>query len=493
MASDSASDPALQRVHSFVERVLAEIEHRQDLDDAVRLAQWLALYLWENACGIYRLDRIEEIIASKCQAGLPDIPDEPSQAVELHVASKVFRSGGHTPLMRCLMHESRQPVAALLTQSDQADECAQILAVPPSAVTVTPAHLSALDRVAFLARAMLRHQRVCLHIHPHDVICAVATRVAKSIRPTLDVHFVNHADHVFSVGLATADHVLEISAYGWMLRDRRGVTDRSSFIGIPISQPAHQAAALPDANRFILTGGASYKFRPLGNMSLPRALAAVLQADSSLGLTVLGASSKDWWWWPLRLRYRKRVTLLKSVPKERYRQYLATCSLYVDSYPWLGGTAFPEALMMGCRVAGMTGVAWGYSVADLLRSDNPTSFAQDCRGLLSGQPALLKHQQDVRAQCLAYHAPGLIRQRLDQLILTGQPVMPPAELLTRPPVAHAEKFWRQQGLSVLPPRKKTPLIRDDLKLLHRLHGQSFGWLTWPTMKLGFYAYFKKLD
>lgn len=493
MSHDALPDATVGKVERFVARLLALIERESDLDAAARMAEWLALYLWENPCGLYRCDRLEELILSRCAQHGAHAPvlTAPSDG-ELHVASQVFRAGGHTPLMRFLIHGSSRPVAVALTRMTSVDEVASILDVGSDQVLAATGELGPQERMDALVTIMLRYQRVVLHLHPDDVLAAVAVRLAKRFRPGLQVCLVNHADHVFSVGIGVADRVLEISAYGWSLRHKRGTVGQSSFIGLPIPRPIQQRpdAQLPAGGQYILTGGAAYKFKPIGSMSLPFALGRLLAAAPALNLKAIGPGGGDWWWWPLRLRFGKRVELVKAVPKDQYRQYLMGCALYVDSYPWLGGTAFPEALMSGCRVAGLHGVAWGYSHADVMRSDDVASFVRDALALVNGEPSALARLDAERERCIRYHDPAQVRARMDQALDRGQCVEPPEGGLIRSGVETIEDAWRRRGRSVLPPRSRSRLVRSDVQRLAREHIAVFGPMSWASIKLAYYGYFK---
>ena len=494
MSNDALPDATVGKVERFVARLLAWIERESDLDAAVRVAEWLALYLWENPCGVYRCDRLEELIVSRCAQQGGRAPALPASIDgELHVASQVFRAGGHTPLMRFLMLGSSRPVAVALTRMTSTDEVASILGVgTDQVVAATGGELSPQERIDALVTTMVRYRRVVLHLHPDDVLGAVAVRLAKRFSPGLQVCLVNHADHVFSVGIGVADRVLEISAYGWSLRHKRGTMDQSSFIGLPIPRSIEQPSDVPHASGgpYILTGGAAYKFKPIGNMSLPFALGRLLAAAPALSLKAIGPGGGDWWWWPLRLRFGKRVELVKAVPKDQYRQYLMGCALYVDSYPWLGGTAFPEALMSGRRVAGLHGVAWGYSHADVMRSDDVASFVRDALALVNGEPGALARLDAVRERSIQYHAPAQVRARMDQALDHGKRVAPTDGGLVRSGVETIESAWRRGGRSVLPPRSRSSLVRSDVQQLAREHVAVFGPMSWASIKLVYYGYFK---
>lgn len=485
------------RLEAFCGRVMALVQCADDLGTALAYAEWLAFYLCENPCGIYRQDSIELTVLQKAWASNEAVWEELHQAAgqpdatELHVATFVYRSGGHSQLMRILMQGAERPAHALVSAMSSRDEVSQILALSPDQVSTLRPGLPAALQIEAMVRVMLRHKVVFLHIHPHDVTSAVAVRLAKRLRPSLKVFFVNHADHVFSVGIGAADEVLEISAYGWGLQASRGLVDRGTFIGLPIevsgvsSSPAARvgAAALP----FMLTGGASYKFRPVAGQSLPRSLRMVLDALPELRLVVVGAGSKDWWWWSLRLRYGDRVQVMKSLPKAQYKALLEQCAIYVDSHPWSSGTAFPEAVMAGRPVAALWGLVWGYSVADALRAADETEFVQACTQIISGELAMRQRQESVRLRCMAEHAPATVRARVDALLLGHRSPLP-QELSAHPPRLDTERHRGLAARSVLPPRKKAGLSLAQLRAISGAHRATFGWFDISSLKLWFYAW-----
>lgn len=232
------------RLEGFVNDVLDRLRAEQDIPSAFALGGWLATLLWKNHSRIYRLDELETVLLEKLFP-LPSEFTEPREAVsaEIHLATAVYRSGGHTPLLCHLIQQSDLPVNVVLTRMTDVKLAAQVLNLPADRVCSVGPESNPVSRVHALTRQLLRGARVIVSIHPNDVLGAVALRLAKRIRPSLPLGFMNHADHVFSTGIGICDHVFEISAYGWELREARGTTERSSFVGIPI----HPRAARPFA------------------------------------------------------------------------------------------------------------------------------------------------------------------------------------------------------------------------------------------------------
>lgn len=479
------------RLQHLVDDVLARLGTMQNIQSAFALAEWLATVLWKNHSRIYRLDELETTLLGKIPPPslLPsDLGQDPGQ--ETHLATEVYRSGGHSPLMAHLIRHADRPTKVLLTRMQDLDTAATVLGISVDQVHCVGHEADAVAKVHALVRRLIRSNRVIVSIHPNDVLAAVALRMAKQLRSNLQIGFVNHADHVYSAGIGAADKVFEISAYGWGLRQARRTEAQSSFMGIPIQPRAPNHLGAPDRGApSFLSGGSPYKFRPLPGMSLPPVLSKLLTEHPSATLTVLGPKGRDWWWWALRARRGRRVRVQQAIPKERYQQLLNTCTVYIDSHPILGGTALPEALMSGCHVAGIRGVAWGYSLADELLSPGPDSFLATCAKLVRQDAETLACQQGVRSSCKKLHDPVAVRSRLSAA-LSGQLVPPPfdAAHIAADHARPLESHWEQNAHLLHPGKNECPLASKDKQWLARRHLRHFGPFSWSTLKLLFYAF-----
>lgn len=479
------------RLQRLVDDVLDRLRTESDIHAAFSLAHWLTTLLWKNHSRIYHLSELETILLDKLSP-LPGASTEPRacEDLEIHLATEVYRSGGHTPLMAHLIEQAARPVEVLLSRMTDVELAAQALGLPVEHVHSSGPEALPEARVQALARRLLLANRVIVSIHPNDVVGAVALRMAKAMRPDLPIGFMNHADHVFSTGIGACDHVFEISAYGWALREARNTIDRSTFVGIPIRPRVTPVTARTGSAEppLLLTGGSPYKFRPLPGLSLPPLLADVLKRHPAVTLTALGPTPRDWWWWPLRASFRRRVRVCHAVPKEQYQQLLQQCSVYIDSHPIPGGTALPEALMAGRNVAGIRGVVWGYSCADELLDVDAGSFQVSCTRLLEGAPQPLARQQEMRERCAEWHEPSSVRRRLDDS-WSGPRSAPPTGVGMQPTQHRPlEQLWLDAGRLTHPGRRECPLNSADKRWLAHRHLVHFGWRSWSTLKILFYAY-----
>lgn len=478
------------RVQRFVDDTIARIASHGSVQDACQLAQWLGTWLWKNTTGIYRQDALETALLQRLGLSAPrplcDVVTH--KGAEIHVATEVYPFGGHTSLMRCLIHAADATPQVLLTRMPDTSAACRRLNLPASQIQSMPTGIEDVRAwVLRMAALLSEYQRVVMHIHPNDVLSALAIRVLRTQAPDVRILFVNHADHAFSVGIGAAHRVLEISHFGWALRHQRDITSTSTFMGIPIAQPSEQTPHITPTEPSgvqLLTGGSPYKFRPVQGMSLPTALRRLL-LQQPYRVTAIGPRSRDWWWWPLRLRFPCRVQVVKLLPKEAYQQLLARCSIYVDSHPLLGGTAFPEALMNGCNVSGLRGLAWGYSPADELIVDNVDAFIAHCTALVKGDQAALAAQAKVRELCILHHAPDGVRARMDQAWQADALLAPPCTQAPAPRPERLEQRWSQSATSQVPSRKECPLSASNRRWLTQAHARMMGWhhrSTWSLLR-----------
>jgi len=468
-----------QRLQAFLGQALTRIELTPELEEAIAIGQWISTYLWKNNHGLYHWDALEERLTSKVHAALGNDQStsqrtEPTERTELHVATEVYAFGGHSSLMRQLVQQGTpHAIDVLVTGTDAVANTASCLGIPPSRVLKVPRADTALDRIRHTLNAMRAYQQLVLHIHPNDLETALAVRLLKAELPDVRVHFVNHADHAYSVAIGAANRVLEISQYGWALRSQRDSLERSSFLGIPIQISADLEPKHPTDSDKILTGGASFKFQPVGKRSLPSALATMLQREK-ISLDVIGPKKGDWWWWPLKARFPTRVKIHRMLPKEQYQKLLKNCSLYIDSYPLPGGTAFPEALMRGCKVSGMLGLVWGYSPADELLASTPEDFLAQCKALVLNDPEQQIRQDQARAKCIQYHAPQHVRRRLDEVMSTDRLIQPPPSPLPPPSTQSWAQSWMGKHAPAMPSSRESSVSPKNRRWLARqqlaMHG-----------------------
>lgn len=357
----------------FIDDAVANVLAQARLDEAIRRARFLGELLWKNGLGQYQLMALERALLDRFDAACTF-----HVGTRLcrfgHVLTKAYDTGGHTRLVERLVGSEAMGDSAVVVLEAASALAAQRLAKARHGLrSVSPMHHGS-ARVLALASEFSRYQVLVLHIHPHDIEATLAAALAKK-HAGVRVLLYNHADHVFTYGLSVAERVLEISHFGWALRGLRGTGDRSFFVGIPLQLATHrQVHQCLDGP--IVAAGSAYKFRPALGQSFPRFLVRLCQRVDC-DIQVVGPRKLvDWWWWPARWLLGRRLKLRRRLDYEQYLNVISTASAYVDSFPYVGGTAFAEVVARGVSCFGVLTGTHGYSPADLLKSPSEAQLLE---------------------------------------------------------------------------------------------------------------------
>jgi hypothetical protein len=297
--------------------------------------------------------------------------------------------------------------------------------------------------------------------------------LAKSVNQQLQIDFFNHADHAFSVAIGISDNVFEVSMNGWQLRDVKKTIDRSSFIGLPIKIKNQIGRGCEKVPNLILTGGASYKFRPVGDRSLPKILATILSKYDHVHLILVGPKWHDWWWWSLFIKFSGRIKRFSFLRRDDYESYLNRATIYLDSYPIGGGTAFPEALMSGLNILGLKEGTFGSTCADALRVNSESELTIKLDLIINQDESYLLEQAEIREQCTSFHGLHSVMDRISLRRDKNTLVVPPNYFLENPPVKYFELAWAKRNHVNLP--KLYKFMGSDLGLqLIKIYYRYFG-------------------
>lgn len=273
----------------------------------------------------------------------------------LHVVTEAYPVGGHTKALQrwiaadgdhvhhvAITHQLA-PVPAGLAES---------VAGSGGRLTVLGGS-SSLFGMARQLRALAAGVRlVVLHIHPHDVVPSLAFAGAADRPP---IAFFNHADHVFWLGEAITDAVINFRLSGSRLcRARRGFgAERDVLLPLPLPAEAPAAAmtkvearqrlGLPATARITLTVASAGKLKPNAHACFFTLHRPLFDADPDFQMLLVGPAADD----PViadRLRpFGGRMRALGV--QVDLAPYMAAADLYVDSTPFASQTSLLEAAM----------------------------------------------------------------------------------------------------------------------------------------------------
>jgi hypothetical protein len=440
MINKQRIDSLASSTKAFVHAIEAEIQACPELEKSVHLTEWLARFLTRNYCGIYEISRCENKLAERFEP--QEVRKKTRDKNILHIASEVYIHGGHTRLLKHLLyaHASLKPLVAM-TRSADVKKVSEVLSIDESSIFIFDSK-SEVSRINSIANFAKEFNYIALHIHPDDVATTIAIKLAKKANPELKVFFINHSDHTFSVAIRQATQVLELSSYGWSLAKARGIEGNHTYLGIPI-QP-HQPERTPKQNqRLAITAASSYKFKPNHLFDLQKNIGYILKKDLSLNILAIGPRFFDYWWWLLKIRYPSRVKLVRRLAYPSYMEKIASCDLYIDSYPITGGTAFTEALLNGCLVMGLTGGPYGFGVADYLRAKTEAEFVDRALKLLNKDTVETAKQVQLREQSKDHHAIPVVSERFNAILNYGNFHTPPLSEVDITRYFDFETEWRK--------------------------------------------------
>lgn len=360
-----------------------------DVETALHMAESYGNLAWHNNDGFLADDALEASLIGKFSGILRN--DEAADPVKktvrwLHILSETFPHGGHSRLALALMAEQSRAGESLstlvtrATSEDFAEACCE-MGVPLEVLGG-----SLLERARAIYRRAIQAEVVVLHIHPDDIGAALAARLAGDHGTR--ILFVNHADHLFSFGSGAAGAVLEISGIGWRQTVLYRKARSQSYLGIPVdvspdseSDVVSRRTGPAGRDATILSIGSPAKYLPDSRNDFPAFVSDLLDRNECT-FDLIGPDGTEPWWHAAKERHGNRIRFHGYLPYAATNQLLSEASAYVDSFPFAGSTSFPQALIAGLPVFGLTDQANGYGPLDGLRSSNAADLVDEITSYL---------------------------------------------------------------------------------------------------------------
>lgn len=400
---------AQARFFDFLNRNVLNILSDHDTDSAIEKAKYLGEVLWKNPCGVFELAELELTLLSRVSHVSKGLSRPTDRIGFGHVLTKAYETGGHTRVVERILGEPIMQDSGVIVTEACAPRALDTLSRVRHGLKVVGKSATGVDRVLSLAQEFLRFDTLILYLHPYDIETVLAAGVVKK-HFGLDVLFFNHADHVFSYGFSVSDRVLEISHFGWSLRKYRKIIDKSVFVGIPLNLGCRTVERAIDSRAEVpslLSAGTAYKYHPDEDFSFPR-FVRNLVSSHRFHFTVIGPSWWDWRWFYCRVKCVGGLKIVGRINYDAYLNAVFKADAYVDSFPVIGGSAFPEAFALGVTCFGVYTGSHGYSPADMVRSASVDSLISDIADYISnpearevyfGLDAVIRDVHDPRKVC----------------------------------------------------------------------------------------------
>ena len=293
----------------------------------------------------------------------------------LHVFTEATPIGGHVRnVERWIAHDGANRHSVALTRQHRAVPVSLATAVHASRGEV---HLlnggigGLLAWARGLQRSISDADLVVLHAYNNDVIPFLALAGMRQRPPVV---FVDHADHLFWLGAAFSDLVVNTRFSGRRLAERRRGVPSERLFPMPLCLEAverrwtgfeaKRAIGLPEDAVMVLSVARGIKFRPLGSTQFPDPLVPLLVRNPDLHLVVVGADAAlDWS--AAEAAAPGRIHRVAETPDTS--RYFAAADIYVDSFPFVSITSLLEAGLHGLPL--VTRAAFG-PTAEVMAADS---------------------------------------------------------------------------------------------------------------------------
>lgn len=342
-------------------RPIAPLIDRKRYVEAALAAQIAANHavLWH--AGVFAHPELERLLRRLGEAALPLMtparkpPDVSRGMAVLHVATELGAIGGHTRMVaRWARHDSGNVHSlALIRQNTPIPDRVRdaIKATGGGVHQLNLAWGGLLDWARALQALMTKADLVVLHVHSMDVIPMLALAGMKNRPRTV---LLNHADHLFWLGVDFIDQVIHTRRSGLRLSiDRRGIAAERNILLPLCLEPqtrrrtraeAKRQLGLPPDSVVLLTIARALKFRPIGGVSFADRLVPVLQANPNARLIAVGPGGEvDWS--AAEAKAPGRIQAVRQTAETEI--YLEAADIYIDSCPFASITSLFEAGLNG--------------------------------------------------------------------------------------------------------------------------------------------------
>ncbi len=412
-----ASEVFAHKLRKYIFSIL-----ESNVDMALKWAQFYGWFLSENYIGIYTDEEMELAIVEKV---LPLLQTGYPKATKriIHLATELYPWGGHTRAIEKFLNEQFGDALALQK------------AIPPRVRDVLPTEVAVFDRlnghdsimtIENILTICSSYDVIVLHIHPNDILSAVASVILA--RAGRRVYFYNHADHRFSFGFASAERIFEISKYGWLCGQARGVSDKQTFVGIPIVLNEWiTPQSPPDKKKILIAGSSENKFLPFKEYNISLFLNDLVHlCGPNVAIHIAGLRGSEFFFKDLNDPARGRITFHGLMGYRDYMDLLLSSTLYIDSLPETNGTGFAEAVLAGVPAFGID-LASGYSYSDVLRVRTIDLLLKDISNHLHNGMRSAADSQALRRKMKMDQSPSACVNRALHAVDTGEKIPLPSE------------------------------------------------------------------
>ena len=321
--------------------------------------QIAAEFAWRNHSGIFFSKKLESLLEGIGQNIFRNYSEnifknktfKNDKGSVLHVLTQAYSIGGHTKMVwRWINMDHEKKHFVLITRQNSIPIPQKLI----DSVQKQGGEIYCIDRwLGGLISRAKRFQKIAsrfdfivLNLHPSDVVPIIGLS-KKNMPPII---FVNHADHVFSIGTNISDLIVHIRESGKQLSiDRRQVDkEKAKILPIPIKfnkknlqfKEAKEKLGFNSDTVILLSIASSYKFKGKIKKGFFDVVLPILKKHDNVKLLMVGSKEIDF------IKYRNKNLMNKVIfygKRADTIKFYQAADIYLDSIPFPSITSLLEA------------------------------------------------------------------------------------------------------------------------------------------------------
>lgn len=272
----------------------------------------------------------------------------------LHIMTQSKEHGGHSRYIDNWIKSSQLKTSLCLTE--------QKINNLPSYLDITVKKFDidvySLEQQNILLRAIeLRElasqfEYIVLSIDMNDILPILAFGTKDFERPVI---FLNHADHIYWLGLSISDMIVELSSDGSLFtKTHRGYTKKSYVLPIPIdvckankNNNILQKFGINDNASIVVSMASAYKYKANAESHFSLLCKSIVEENNNTYFIVIGPSLDEPEWKKVYEETNGLVIAVGILKKKEILEIINKTSLYLDSFPYRSYTSLLEFAACG--------------------------------------------------------------------------------------------------------------------------------------------------
>lgn len=327
--------------------------------EALEILCNLANFAWNNYSGFHSSAPLESLLAEISKAKLNKQSgiikkSETTVTSVLHVGTRFYETGGHTPLMLKWMqrdNKRRHDLFVTLQSSTELPEkqFAKHNFSKTNVVFTRDNNETLLEVAQKLYDTSAGYDLVVLHIHPDDII----PNLAFANHKRTPVYVMNHADHSFWLGASIADGMVQIRETNFEIdANRRGIPGEKQFyLPIPVETTVENITdkfaivkklGIENFDTILLSTSGENKFVFFKEYDYYKSIIPVLDKNPQAVLLIVGVGPASW----MAEKYpHPQIKFLGVVPPNELAEIESIADIYVENLPYSSFTALLQVFM----------------------------------------------------------------------------------------------------------------------------------------------------